>query len=388
MENSDSRIQQKRRKSSESPCVPYPGDGEIDAHTDTKGCEDHRRPHMSENGPKEANTETEDAQYSRCNLTPARSNANLPFLGTGDLEDTDAYSNDIETEQFSEATARGSPLLYTEPRARRRRRLSSFKIKSIPHPSRSIRNHPQQCKRQAHCAEERPSSSKNHSSSPVSTRLYLHGQLGSDEQDLPSSRQSVPKVTNLQIRVVNTEVSFFAATLQTKDDTIASDRALESLKDILGAATKIDDISLKRLAAARGSTWLLTGFSSSQRNANGSTDQSSSQLICPYHTSDLQQRARALLWKDSEGSKFANTADSEISESLETDSGSDVGTIRNLSTRRVNRAWSTLEEQRVLAWRKEGLDWNQIAAKLSGRSRGAIYLRWHTKLRHDGGEEI
>ena len=50
---------------------------------------------------------------------------------------------------------------------------------------------------------------------------------------------------------------------------------------------------------------------------------------------------------------------------------------------RSNRRWDPLEEQRLLAWRREKKSWKWIFNQFPDRSEGAIRVRWHTKSRPD-----
>jgi len=42
-----------------------------------------------------------------------------------------------------------------------------------------------------------------------------------------------------------------------------------------------------------------------------------------------------------------------------------------------NRRWEPLEEQRLLAWRKEEKPWKWIFRKFPARTEGAVRVRWH-----------
>ena len=46
------------------------------------------------------------------------------------------------------------------------------------------------------------------------------------------------------------------------------------------------------------------------------------------------------------------------------------------STRKYN-AWLPLDEQRLLAYKKEGKSWNWIFLKFPGRTQGAVRTSWH-----------
>jgi len=181
-----------------------------------------------------------------------------------------------------------------------------------------------------------------------------------------------------------------AATIQTDGETLEiSYRNLEELiEDVLGDTIKLEDISLKLLASTQHLTWLLTSSIYTRRNMSRLSIQPRAVSIPVSPVSDLSRRAKALLENVVNSKEIANATDSEGDQSSDDEDRyiSDPDQNHKSVKKRRNRAWESLEEQRVLAWRKEGLSWEEMANKLVGRSKGAVYLRWYTKLRRDEDE--
>src|SRR5215469_8694040 len=51
--------------------------------------------------------------------------------------------------------------------------------------------------------------------------------------------------------------------------------------------------------------------------------------------------------------------------------------VLTMATGRTNRRWEPLEEQPLLAWRKERKPWKWIFHQFPDRSEGTVRLRWH-----------
>ena len=67
-------------------------------------------------------------------------------------------------------------------------------------------------------------------------------------------------------------------------------------------------------------------------------------------------------------------SDADLSNS---DDGSSTEDEQGRSSTRMHSAWLPLDEQRLLAYKKEGKSWKWIFRKFPGRTPGAVRTRWH-----------
>lgn len=68
------------------------------------------------------------------------------------------------------------------------------------------------------------------------------------------------------------------------------------------------------------------------------------------------------------------TSNNEDYRSEEGDSGGDE---EGDAIHRSNQRWDPLDEERLLAWKKEGKSWKWVFDQFPTRTEGAIRVRWH-----------
>jgi hypothetical protein len=160
----------------------------------------------------------------------------------------------------------------------------------------------------------------------------------------------------------------------------------------IGHVGKIDDFSIKPMEQH---SFLLTGFSrhnSSRPSFSGAAlstiaepgrDYVDTTRTRPQEGRAINARALALrsseLSSSDEDGSHLNDSDPNLSSD---DEGSSTEDEPHPSTR-MNIPWEKLDEQRLLAWKKEGKPWDWIFKKFPGRTQAAIRTRW-TMLRPRG----
>jgi len=203
-------------------------------------------------------------------------------------------------------------------------------------------------------------------------------------------------------------VLFLAATIQTAGDVLqlSSNEPAKLMESTLGYAGKVEDITIKPLAPT--GCWQVTGFLRLHNFYDDSPTSIASRKPTPAGGAfrcDLQSRARALYNRAVNDREVANTTDAEeggyrrLYDGGCGDGGSDQdddddneddddnndddydelgyeASGTGCATGRTNRRWDPLEEQRLLAWKKEEKSWEWICNRFPDRSEGAVRLRW------------
>jgi len=149
---------------------------------------------------------------------------------------------------------------------------------------------------------------------------------------------------------------------------------------------KIDDFTIKPIEQH---SFLLTGFSQhtpSQPSFGGATLSTAAEAgrnhvdatrTRPQDGSAVDAGALA-----SRRSEFSNSDDDGgLSDSDPESSSDDDGCLseaeQGRSTTSKQSRWSDLDEQRLLAYKKEGKSWEWIFGKFPGRTRPAVRTRWN-----------
>ncbi|KAH8787553.1 hypothetical protein F5882DRAFT_110926 [Hyaloscypha sp. PMI_1271] len=153
-----------------------------------------------------------------------------------------------------------------------------------------------------------------------------------------------------------------------------------------GHVGKIDDFTIK---PKEQQSYLLTGFSrhASSRPSSGGTTVSTAAEAGRDHVDATRTRrqegrpvdARTLTSRGSKPSISDNDGgltDSD-SESSSGDDGCSSEGEQGRSSMSKHSRWSDLDEQRLLAWKKEGKSWDWIFKKFKDRTRPAIRTRWN-----------
>jgi hypothetical protein len=178
-------------------------------------------------------------------------------------------------------------------------------------------------------------------------------------------------VTDITLRPVSTGVLFLAATIQAAGDSIAfsHNEPATLLSKVLSQGGKIEGVTLKLLPSS--GLWMMTGFRQvdvcdpAGLAASSETRPALANEMC--FSGSLEQRARALCSLAADA-KAGETAEAEEEEGGGSDSGfgasdDDDGAehavyrgIRRLRTQ-TRRPWKPLDEQRLLAWKRENKSW-------------------------------
>jgi hypothetical protein len=147
----------------------------------------------------------------------------------------------------------------------------------------------------------------------------------------------------------------------------------------------IDDFTIKPI---KQHLYLLSGFSRhvSSRPSFSSTTLSTTTEADRDHVDATRTRPKegravdtgALTSRGSEpssGDDDGGLSDSDPDLSSDDDGCSSEGGLGRSSTR-MNIPWGVLDEQRLLAWKKEGKPWKWIFKKFPGRTPAAVCTRW------------
>ena len=161
---------------------------------------------------------------------------------------------------------------------------------------------------------------------------------------------------------------------------------LPSLKSIIEYG-RISDISVSQLSPA--ALWLLTSFIKFGDSSALTTRQKKNVTDGVSYTNS-EKRTRATRFRNTHA-KPTDTADSDGNsddshysiDELDDDDDDNDGQDGDLDAEKGwgHRRWEPLEEQRLLAWNKEGKPWKWIFKQLPSRTEGAVRVRFHM-LKH------
>ena len=197
-----------------------------------------------------------------------------------------------------------------------------------------------------------------------------------------SSRLSsdiLPTLTEITFRPHSIHYcSFIAVIRDGRDRRGVSFSQLAQLIESVGHMGKIDDFTIKPIEQY---SFLLTGFSrhtSPTVEANRVFDNAPS--ITLQHSKAVD--ARALL---SEGGEPSSSDDESGLSDSDPDLSSDDDACSSKkklgSSIRTNIPWKPVDEQRLLAYKKEDKSWEWIFKKFPGRTPAAVRTRW-TMVQH------
>lgn len=181
------------------------------------------------------------------------------------------------------------------------------------------------------------------------------------------SNQTPQKLAHIMLRPVSTSVSFLATIIQ--DDrnvpTFSYSQSLTLIESELGNAGHIDSVTIIPLTL---NSWLLTGF---LRTLHGKSGLAVSRTAMKANgtCNDSESDTRTLRSKAAKIGAIHSMEDERSSEDDDDSSDNDV----DLSYSR----WSLLDDDRLLAYKREGRPWNWIFCRFPRRTEGAVRTRWH-----------
>jgi hypothetical protein len=332
-------------------------------------------------------------QQSLPNLEPSLE-AGHNKAGSRSVHDSDDELNSTDSDEDDE-----------EPRPAKRKQPSS----SHDGPTRKKRRRRRQ---QSPSRQRRPLSEphrqypKSHSphdqSSKVATSSSAKGRLPSPAPSMPhsidttmplgdphlgrSSRAALPTLTEITFRPYSAHCYSFTATIRDgcAERGVSFSQVVRLIASI-GHVGKIVDFSIKPI---QQHSYLLTGFSwhTSSRPTFGGTTLSTTTEAGRDHVDATRTRpqegsavdAGTPVSRRSEPS--SSDSDSGLSDS-DPESGSDDDGCSSedelgCSGTRMNIPWGPVDEQRLLAYKKEGKSWDWIFKKFPGRTPAAVRTRW------------
>ena len=204
----------------------------------------------------------------------------------------------------------------------------------------------------------------------------------------PSSRAALPTLTEVTFRPHSPHCCSFTAVIRDGGaERGVSFGQLARLIASIGHVGKIADFSIKPIEQH---SFLVTGFSwhtSSQPSSGGGTVSTAAEAgrihrdttrTRPQHGKAVDAGALALQGSEpSSSDDDGGLSDSDSESSSDDDGCSSEAEKQGRSSTRMNIPWSDLDEQRLLAYKKEGKSWEWVFRKFPGRTRPAVRTRWN-----------
>ncbi|KAF8846608.1 hypothetical protein BDZ45DRAFT_423262 [Acephala macrosclerotiorum] len=212
---------------------------------------------------------------------------------------------------------------------------------------------------------------------------YDYSNLGGSFSDI------LPTLTEVTFRPHSPGCCFFKAIIQDGcDGRGVSFSQVARLIESVGHVGKIDDFTIKPIEQH---SFLLTGFSrhTSSRLSSGTivSPTVETSLVSDDAPSTTLQHSKAVDAGalPSEGSEPSSSDnESGLSDSdpdLSSDDDAYSSKRKQGSSTRMNIPWEPVDEQRLLAYKKEDKSWDWIFKKFPGRTRAAVRTRW-TMVQH------
>jgi hypothetical protein len=194
-----------------------------------------------------------------------------------------------------------------------------------------------------------------------------------------SSSDILPTLTEVTFRPHSQHCCSFTAVIREGcDGRGVSFSQVAQLIESIGHVGKIDDFTIKPL---QQHSFLLTGFSrhtSSWLSSSGTILSTAAEAdpILDDAPSTILQHGRAVDTRTvtQQGSEPASSDDDS---GLSDDDDCSSEDEQKRSSTRKNTPWGAIDEQRLLAYKKEGKSWEWIFGKFPGRTRPAIRTRWN-----------
>jgi len=202
-----------------------------------------------------------------------------------------------------------------------------------------------------------------------------------------SSSDFLPTLTEVTFRLYSQHCCSFIAVVQDScDERGVSFSQLTQLIRSIGYVGKIDDFTIKPL---QQHSFLLTGFS---RHPSSQLFSSSTAMLTAVEAdpilddapSTILQHGRAVdtgtvTQRESEPASSddeSGLSDSDPDPSSDDDGCSSEDEQTHSSTRK-NIPWDAIDEQRLLAYKKEEMSWRVIFQKFPTRTPAAVRTRWN-----------
>jgi hypothetical protein len=239
--------------------------------------------------------------------------------------------------------------------------------------------------------------------SRVATSLSADGRLPSPAPSMPqsidttmplndsslgrSSRATLPTLTEITFRPHSAHCySFMAVVRDGCDGRGVSLAQVVRLIASTGHVGKIDDFTIKPMELH---SYLLSGFSwhaSSPLSSSGTALSTTAETgrghvdatrPGPQHGRAVDARALASRrCEPSSSNDDGGLSDSDSDVSTDDDGCSSEAEKQGGLSVRMNIPWDPVDEQRLVAWKKEGKPWDWIFKKFPGRTHPAIRTRW------------
>jgi len=201
-----------------------------------------------------------------------------------------------------------------------------------------------------------------------------------------SSRATPPTLTEITFRPYSAHCYSFTAVVRDGcDGRRVSLAHVAQLIASTGHVGKIDDFTIKPMEQH---SYLLSGFSwhaSSRLSSSGTTlsttaeagrDHVDATRTGPQHGRAVDVRALASRrCEPSSSNDDGGLSDSDPDISSDDDGCSSEAAKQGGLSVRMNIPWDPVDEQRLVAWKKEGKPWNWILKKLPGRTESAVRQR-------------
>jgi hypothetical protein len=263
--------------------------------------------------------------------------------------------------------------MHKMPKPRlQQRSTGQYRPRSKPH-KRSPKSHPQPDQTSRVAAVPSPQA---RSSAPHATDT----DMSPDYYNLdPSSRAALPTLTEVTFRPHSPHCCSFTAVIRDGGAKRGvSFGQLAQLIASIGHVGKIDDFSIKPMEQH---SFLLTGFSwhtPSRPSSSGTTLSTAAEAgrdhVDATRTRPQEGRAVDAGALASRRSKPSISDDDGVLSDSDSESSSDDD---ECSSKSKHSRWPDLDEQRLLAYKKEDKSWEWIFRKFPGRTRPAIRTRWN-----------
>jgi hypothetical protein len=321
---------------------------------------------------------------------PSHNEAGSRSGGDSDDELNSTDSAEDDEKKPRPAKRKQLSLSYDGPTRKKRRRplqeSSSRQRRPLSEPHRQyLKSHSplDQCSRVA-----TSSSAKGRLPSPApSMPQSIDTKMSLGDSNLGPLSRATPTLTEITFRPHSAHCYSFTATI--RDGCDGRGVSLAQLARLIantGHVGKINDFTIKPIEQY---SYLLSGFSwhaSSRLSSSGTALSTTAEAGCdhvdPTRTGPQYGRAvnaRALASRRCEPSSSnddGGLSDSDPDVSSDDDGCSSEAEKQGGSSVRMNIPWDPVDEQRLVAWKKEGKPWDWIFKKFPGRTYPAIRTRW------------